>query len=166
MTDTELCPCTSGRPFAECCGPILAGTAKAATAEALMRSRYAAFVKNDMAYLGASLVAAKRPGFSASTIAAWNADVVWKGLEILETAQGGPDDERGEVRFVASYEKDGQAGDIREHARFRKKGGRWYYLDGKLEAAEPQAAPKRAPAGRNDPCPCGSGVKYNKCCGK
>ena len=70
------------------------------------------------------------------------------------------------MRFVASYEKDGQPGDIREHARFRKKGGRWYYLDGKLEAAEPQAAPKRAPAGRNDPCPCGSGVKYKKCCGK
>ena len=59
MTDIETCPCASGRPFAECCGPILAGTAKAATAEALMRSRYAAFVKNDMAYLGASLVAAK-----------------------------------------------------------------------------------------------------------
>ena len=32
--------------------------------------------------------------------------------------------------------------------------------------AEPQAAPKRAPAGRNDPCPCGSGVKYKKCCGR
>ncbi len=23
-----------------------------------------------------------------------------------------------------------------------------------------------SPAGRNDPCPCGSGVKYKKCCGR
>ena len=31
-----------------------------------------------------------------------------------------------------------------------------------------QPTPKRAPAkvGRNDPCPCGSGLKYKKCCGK
>ena len=30
-----------------------------------------------------------------------------------------------------------------------------------------QATPKSAPKiGRNDPCPCGSGKKYKKCCGK
>ncbi len=27
-------------------------------------------------------------------------------------------------------------------------------------------AHKSQPAGRNDPCPCGSGRKYKKCCGK
>ncbi|HEY8461009.1 MAG TPA: SEC-C metal-binding domain-containing protein [Blastocatellia bacterium] len=28
---------------------------------------------------------------------------------------------------------------------------------------DPYAAPKKI--GRNDPCPCGSGKKYKKCCG-
>ena len=32
-------------------------------------------------------------------------------------------------------------------------------------AASAQAAPARPKAGRNDPCPCGSGRKYKKCCG-
>ena len=32
------------------------------------------------------------------------------------------------------------------------------------EAARPQAVSKKV--GRNDPCPCGSGKKYKKCCGK
>jgi preprotein translocase subunit SecA len=31
-------------------------------------------------------------------------------------------------------------------------------------ADKPAAAEKKA--GRNDPCPCGSGKKYKKCCGK
>lgn len=95
MTDTELCPCTSGRPFAGCCGPILAGTAKAATAEALMRSRYAAFVRFDMAYLGASLVAAKRPGFRLD----YRRLERRCGLERpgdRKAALGGPDGWRGE----------------------------------------------------------------------
>ena len=35
-------------------------------------------------------------------------------------------------------------------------------------AADPQPQPDRAPTkvGRNDPCPCGSGKKFKKCCGK
>ena len=34
-------------------------------------------------------------------------------------------------------------------------------------APAPVAAPRAQPAvGRNDPCPCGSGKKYKKCCGR
>jgi SWIM/SEC-C metal-binding protein len=33
-----------------------------------------------------------------------------------------------------------------------------------LNPAKPKIAPKKA--GRNAPCPCGSGKKYKKCCGK
>ncbi len=44
----------------------------------------------------------------------------------------------------------------------------------RLEAIEPMPMPPPAPetirrtgqkVGRNDPCPCGSGKKYKKCCG-
>jgi hypothetical protein len=30
----------------------------------------------------------------------------------------------------------------------------------------PQSVPRQPKIGRNDPCPCGSGQKYKKCCGK
>jgi len=41
-------------------------------------------------------------------------------------------------------------------------------LQSNRNAAEAQAAPVQAKKepGRNDPCPCGSGKKYKKCCGK
>jgi uncharacterized protein YecA (UPF0149 family) len=41
-----------------------------------------------------------------------------------------------------------------------------WHLDSDLDDDE-QALPVQQPAkiGRNDPCPCGSGKKYKKCCG-
>ena len=41
MNNEELCPCKSGKTFGECCGPVIAGTAKAETAEALISSNNA-----------------------------------------------------------------------------------------------------------------------------
>ena len=38
-----------------------------------------------------------------------------------------------------------------------------------IEAEAPKQQPKRnvePKVGRNDPCPCGSGKKYKKCCGQ
>ena len=34
-----------------------------------------------------------------------------------------------------------------------------------IHVEQPPEIPKKKP-GRNDPCPCGSGLKYKKCCGK
>ena len=47
----------------------------------------------------------------------------WTGLEIVDSA-----DER--VEFVASYERDGVAGEMRERSRFERRAGRWVYVDG------------------------------------
>jgi preprotein translocase subunit SecA len=41
------------------------------------------------------------------------------------------------------------------------------YAGGDTEVAKPQTVKRDQPkVGRNDPCPCGSGKKYKKCCGK
>ena len=46
----------------------------------------------------------------------------------------------------------------------------WRYLSEEDEDAEsdtadqPQAVNTNRDVGRNDPCPCGSGKKYKKCC--
>ena len=44
MAKLTLCPCGSGQAIAECCGRYLDGGEAVPTAEALMRSRYTAFV--------------------------------------------------------------------------------------------------------------------------
>ena len=66
---------------------------------------------------------------------------------------------------MAHYAANGQKCEHREHATFRKIDGEWRFIDGVIESNEPyrREEPK---IGRNDPCPCGSGKKYKKCCGK
>ena len=60
MTDSS-CPCGSGAPYLGCCGLYLEGALLPPTAEALMRSRYCAFVRRDSAYLLATWDPAHRP---------------------------------------------------------------------------------------------------------
>ncbi len=46
---------------------------------------------------------------------------------------------------------------------------RWMADDWKRQQAMMPSSPqsiKQPPVGRNDPCPCGSGLKYKKCCGR
>ena len=145
MKNDELCPCASGKTFGQCCGPILNGEHKAETAVDLMRARYSAYAVGDVKFLFAS-----------------------SGPEVraeIATEKGGKDDEEGEVSFVAHYAANGQKCEHREHATFRKIDGEWRFIDGVIESNEPyrREEPK---IGRNDPCPCGSGKKYKKCCGK
>jgi SEC-C motif domain protein len=169
---TDHCPCGSGEAYARCCGPLLGREKPAPTAEALMRSRYTAYVKNDMAYLEKTLLPRNRTTFSARETLAWNADVAWTGLRILAARDGGTGDTAGEVEFTASYVKAGEARDIHESSRFRKKAGNWFYVDGRLHgeggqetAIAPDAPAPKPKVGRNESCPCGSGKKFKRCCG-
>ncbi|OLN27723.1 UPF0225 protein YchJ [Desulfovibrio sp. DV] len=166
----EPCPCASGAAYADCCGPLLSGKRRAETAEALMRSRYTAYVRSDAVYLERTLLPRKRVGFDAAALLAWNAQTAWTGLRILATSQGGAADETGVVEFVASYVRDETPEDVHEVSRFRKKGGVWFYVDGHLdddpEVPAPSVADDGTPLpGRNALCPCGSGKKYKRCCG-
>ncbi len=172
---SESCPCGSGKPYDACCGPLHAGTARAETAEALMRSRYSAYAKGVHPYLKATLSASRRKNFNAVHLAEWSRDVVWTGLTVFCVENGGPSDKEGWVEFEARFEKDGVLGKITEASRFRKKGGRWCYESGRRDivgaktrsrADERKKSPQPAPkVGRNAPCPCGSGKKYKRCCG-
>lgn len=162
-TSTDLCPCGSGRAHADCCGPVLAG-APAATAEALMRSRYTAYVKRDYKHLEETLSAAQRADFSLKDARAWAESSEWLGLEIRGTTGGGANDQEGTVDFVARFSVGGEERSHVENARFIRENGRWVYAG----VVETKAVPVRREApkvGRNDPCPCGSGKKYKKCHG-
>lgn len=154
------CPCGSGRDFETCCGPVLSGAMPAETPEALMRSRYTAFVRDDMDHLCLSLVEEHRGEFNAADVRRWNKNTEWLGLNILETDMNG---DTGMVLFRCSYRHKGVTQQLTERSRFERRDGRWLYLDGEHEQeTQRNDSPK---VGRNDPCPCGSGKKFKKCCG-
>jgi len=159
---TENCPCGSGVTYTECCEPLIKGVRAAASAENLMRARYSAYVNAEIDFLYETTHPAHRKGYDHEGTRQWAESSSWDGLEIV-SARGAEGDSLGEVEFIARY-RDGET----EHAhhelgKFRKEDGRWYFVDGKIVGAKPIISNK---TGRNEPCPCGSGSKYKKCCGK
>jgi len=93
-----------------------------------MRSRYAAYAYGDSDYLFRTWHPRTRPNDAAV-----GGDVVWKGLEVIDTAAGGIDDGHGEVEFRARYEVAGRPGSMHERSRFERRAGRWFYVDGVVE---------------------------------
>ena len=85
-------------------------------------------------------------------------------MQILRTEKGTESDEEGIVEFEATYTRK-QIRDVHhELAYFKKVNGDWMYSVGQLKTTT--VVREGAKIGRNDPCPCGSGKKYKKCCGK
>ncbi|MCW2766619.1 MAG: sec-C motif containing protein [Nocardioides sp.] len=121
----QPCPCGSGDPYDACCGRLHRGAAAAGTAEELMRSRYAAYAVGDTSYVFRTWHPRTRPADIEPDPA-----LTWTGLSIVDAAAGGPDDETGEVEFVARFLRGGAAGERRERSRFERRAGRWVYVDG------------------------------------
>ena len=164
MNNEELCPCKSGKNFGDCCGPLIAGTAKAEAAEALMRARYSSYVTGDISFLKSSATAAVQEQFDEKASAAWSAAAEWHGLEILKTEKGQKGDKTGVVEFRALYTANGEFCNHHEISTFVKEADGWKFEDGELIGEKPTVR-EEPKVGRNDPCPCGSGKKYKKCCG-
>lgn len=160
MTDTKQCPCNSGALYADCCESLLSGHRKAASAEALMRSRYCAYVKGDLTHVLQTWHPSTRP-------TAIDPDAIpgWYDLEIIQTKGGNADDHDGIVEFLATARSDGKILKLHEISRFVKEGGEWLYVSGKTVGDLSPIQPKAGKVGRNCQCPCGSGKKFKKCCG-
>ncbi|MFF7973047.1 YchJ family metal-binding protein [Streptomyces sp. NPDC007905] len=126
---TRSCPCGRPESYDACCGRYLAQPrtgstgAAAPTAEALMRSRYSAFVKGDAAYLLRTWHPRTRPERLEL-----DPRVRWTGLEILGGTEGSAFHSTGTVTFRASY----QGGSLHERSRFERLDGAWVYVDGEF----------------------------------
>ncbi|MCT9819939.1 YchJ family metal-binding protein [Microbacterium sp. W1N] len=120
------CPCGSGDAFEACCGPVLHGE-PAATAQALMRSRYTAFALGDAAHLAASWHPGTRPGDLDIDI---DPGLQWTGLKIIDVVDGAEGDKRGVVEFQARWRQGRETGELHERSRFVRQSGLWWYLDG------------------------------------
>lgn len=158
----EKCPCGSELSYTKCCKPLVTGTTRALTAESLMRSRYSAYVKGAMEYLFDTTHPDHRKGYDHEGTKKWAESAEWLGLEIV-SSRGGEEDSLGEVEFIARYSEDGNETAHHEIGKFRKLEGNWLFTEGRMVTSKPIISNK---IGRNDPCPCGSGNKYKKCCGK
>lgn len=159
----DPCPCGSRIAYHDCCQPLIKGERPAGTAAALMRARYCAYVKEEVAFIVDTTHPDQRDQVTAEGIRRWARNSEWRGLTILDTAAGAEGDDSGTVEFVADYFEKGRRQRHHEIAEFRRQEGRWYFYDG--QAPTPATVVRPAPkVGRNAPCPCGSGRKYKKCC--
>lgn len=159
------CPCCSGKTYDDCCKPILEGGKPALTAEALMRARYTAHTKTMVPFIVKSIHPEREEKHDEGTIREWCTSSDWKKLEVIKTVNGGADDDEGLVEFIATY---GTKQGIRKHheiANFKKHEGEWFFFDGAPPKVS-QVVRQGPKVGRNDPCICGSGKKYKKCCAR
>lgn len=161
------CPCRkdSGidKAYANCCGPLVTGTQLSTTPEELMRSRYTAYTEGNIDYIANTMKGRAAANFNPSSAADWAQRVEWLQLIVMNSRTEG---DSGWVEFIAYFKEHGKKHAIHELSEFKLEGGRWYYVDG----SDPNTLVNKFNAikdrlGRNDPCNCGSGKKYKKCCG-
>ena len=119
------CPCGLAAVYRTCCGRYHAGELhlQAPTPEALLRSRYAAYVLGLADYLRATWHASTRP-------VALEPDppgLKWLGLKVRRRAM--QDEVHATVEFVARSKLGGRALRPHEVSRFVREGGRWFYVD-------------------------------------
>lgn len=120
------CFCGSNLDYTQCCEPFHHGTQNAPTAQILMRSRYSAYVLQNADYLLSTWYKSTRP----KSLDFSQENVTWQKLEILHTKKGSEKDDKGRVEFKAFYEQNGQTLLMHEISRFKKFGGKWFYVDG------------------------------------
>lgn len=156
------CPCGSERPFDDCCGPVLAGQ-PAQSAEALIRARYTAYAVERIDFLLQTMSAEVQADLDPVEAARVAKEAEWLGVEIQGVFQDSPDDNSAEVEYVAKFRLEGQKRIHHERARLERGAQGWMVCGGEVN---PKGPPRRVEkVGRNDPCPCGSGKKFKKCCG-
>ena len=146
------CPCRSGRHFDRCCAGFISYEKTPENALQLMRSRYSAWLLGETGYLRETWHADFRPADLGL-----DSRIRWLGLAIIADAEQG---DRASVEFEARYLVDGRVDALHEVSEFLRVDGRWLYTRG--EQLSPSFESWK-PA-RNEPCPCGSGVKFKRCC--
>lgn len=164
----STCHCGSGATLETCCLPYIRGEAELPTVEAAIRSRYSAFVMGEVDYILQTHHSETRDLIDPAEVERWSRSSEWLGLEIFDTSDGLESDDEGIVNFAARYRLDGKLHDHREESLFRREDGAWrFYSAEEFLPPGPELVPVVASStiGRNDPCHCGSGIKYKKCHG-
>ena len=153
--------------YQDCCQPYHESLA-APDAERLMRSRYSAFVLIKPDYIVNTTVPAQQGLLDFDAIESWATETDWAGLEIVEHKPK-LGKRHAQVEFKAYFNTKDNANDLagkiqahHELSAFVKAKDktshdtRWYFLDPTVAMAVTQ----------KQPCICGSGEKFKRCCGE
>lgn len=157
------CPCGSTKIYNDCCGLYIDAGQMPPNPEALMRSRYAAFALAKMDYIVATMKGPVAKDFDPNVARERSKQTKWLGLEIKQAPPVAENALSGTVEFVARYLLAGREHVIHEISEFQREADHWYYVSGEMVGPS-TAFSKDSKVGRNEPCPCGSGKKYKKCC--
>ena len=115
------CPCNPAKLYADCCKKAHQDIYSVTSAEALMRSRYSAFVLANIDYLQKSHYSKTRPSkFEKKEILAWTKSVDWIKLEVMYTTEN-------TVEFKAFFVENGRLNNIHENSFFVKENKHWVY---------------------------------------
>lgn len=153
MSVSAPCPCQSQTNYPECCESLHLGKQQAATAEALMRSRYAAYVLQNINYIVMTTIPAQQHLLNRAEMLAWSKDTQWDGLEIVQH-QAKVDKTHAQVEFKAYFQTDTGRQSHHELSTFVHIDGKWYFLDPTITMSLTM----------KQPCLCGSGKKFKQCC--
>ena len=152
MPPIIACPCNSNLDYQNCCGRYHAG-AIAMTPQALMRARYSAYVQHNIEFIRDTSLPAQQAHLDMAAITDWSQNSHWLGLEVL-TECIHTEQRHATVEFIAHWQDAEGQHQHQERSLFIKPGEQWYFYDPNV--------PLRAE--RNAPCPCGSRLKFKKCC--
>ncbi len=148
------CPCHSGQRFDQCCDRFISHREQPENAHQLMRSRYCAYSLADREYILETWHADFRPRqFSIDR------RICWIGLDIIARDEQGT---RAMVEFEARLMLENIVEALHERSAFVRTDGQWLYTTGDIMT--PSFAPWKP--GRNESCPCGSGLKFKRCCAR
>ncbi|MRI34511.1 hypothetical protein EOPP23_16110 [Endozoicomonas sp. OPT23] len=154
---TSSCPCGSGNTYIDCCDRYHNQGLLPETAEQLMRSRFCAYYLKNNDYLIETTWPRQHEAMRQERLHQQEDNTRWSKLDILSTVAGKEGDTKGKVEFKAWFinPASGNEEPYHENSDFIRESGSWYFIYPNL-AAKPPA--------RNDPCLCGSGKKFKKCC--
>lgn len=155
----QTCPCGSNKSLAACCGIFISGKGLPATPEELMRSRYSAYTQSNIDYIENTMRAPANINFDRDEAREWAEAVTWLKLEVIKSEIQG---DNGFVEFRAHFSLDNKNHVLHELSEFHRVKGKWFYVSGKGPDDTVLSKPKKIQ--RNDLCPCGSNLKYKKCC--
>lgn len=147
------CPCQSKKRYADCCLPLHLGQETAVNAEALMRSRYTAYVLQKIDYIVQTTVPAQQDLLDLSEMLTWSKETHWDGLEVIKQ-QAKTTKRHAQVEFKAFYQTTQGRAYHHELSTFVYIDDRWYFLDPTVDLAITM----------KQSCLCGSGQKFKHCC--
>ena len=159
--DDSPCPCSSANSYQSCCAPFITGKQYPSVPEKLMRSRYTAYALGDVDYIFSTMREKALSATNRRQVERSMQHVEWLGLNVLEFSAVNEKSTQATVEFIAYYKENGGVrSKLHEKSQFKKYNGRWYYTD----SVNNMCARRSSKVSRNEPCPCGSGKKYKKCC--